>query len=269
MNFNEPPHPVYYELSTNSTTKLAAPSLEPPQKAHSGSVDAVIVGGGVIFFFFYTYWLFKSLMERAELSPLFLCLPFVCIFLWEWNNRRQRQYRSTFIAKYQFPALIQEKIRKHYPHLSDEDLWLVKQGLRQYLQLCNTGKVMAMPSRVVDVAWHEFILMTRSYDGFCRRGLGRFLHHMPVSDEHTSDMVSDGMKHIWQQACEWEQINPQYPARLPFLFMIDGALQIPDGLMHNLHNHYMVKEKPSERRRVCEECAGHFICENCESPADE
>ena len=38
-----------------------------------------------------------------------------------------------------------------------------------------------MPSKLVDVAWHEMILRTREYAGFCRRAFGEFLHHTPDS----------------------------------------------------------------------------------------
>jgi hypothetical protein len=69
------------------------------------------------------------------------------------------------------------------------------QGLRQYFQLCNNseGIAVATPSRVVDAAWHEFILMTRSYEQFCIKAFGRFLHHMPARDEQTSNVISNGM----------------------------------------------------------------------------
>ncbi len=41
-------------------------------------------------------------------------------------------------------------------------------------------RMVAMPSQVVDVAWHELILHTRLYQHVCRKGLGRFLHHTPA-----------------------------------------------------------------------------------------
>ena len=38
-----------------------------------------------------------------------------------------------------------------------------------------------MPSKAVDEAWHEMILMTREYTYFCDRAFGRYLHHNPDS----------------------------------------------------------------------------------------
>ncbi len=38
-----------------------------------------------------------------------------------------------------------------------------------------------MPSKIVDIAWHEFILRTREYTTFCHRAFGAYLHHSPDS----------------------------------------------------------------------------------------
>ena len=35
------------------------------------------------------------------------------------------------------------------------------------------------PSCLVDLAWHELILFTRSYKNFCEQTWGRFIHHHP------------------------------------------------------------------------------------------
>ncbi|OHV65325.1 hypothetical protein [Pseudofrankia sp. BMG5.36] len=37
-----------------------------------------------------------------------------------------------------------------------------------------------VPSPLVDVGWHAFILFTRDYAAFCARVCGRFIHHVPV-----------------------------------------------------------------------------------------
>ena len=36
-----------------------------------------------------------------------------------------------------------------------------------------------MPSRLVDEAWHEFILDSLSYTRFCEAAFGGYLHHTP------------------------------------------------------------------------------------------
>lgn len=42
------------------------------------------------------------------------------------------------------------------------------------------------PSARVDLAWHEFILFTRSYQVFCDEHLGKMVHHEP-SDNHETN----------------------------------------------------------------------------------
>lgn len=44
------------------------------------------------------------------------------------------------------------------------------------------------PSARVDVAWHEFILFTRTYIGFCQDTFGKMIHHEP-SDNHASNAM--------------------------------------------------------------------------------
>lgn len=40
------------------------------------------------------------------------------------------------------------------------------------------------PSARVDLAWHEFILFTRSYSKFCEQNYGKMIHHEPSDDRH-------------------------------------------------------------------------------------
>lgn len=39
------------------------------------------------------------------------------------------------------------------------------------------------PSARIDLAWHEFILFTRTYQGFCETHFGKLIHHEP-SENH-------------------------------------------------------------------------------------
>jgi hypothetical protein len=38
---------------------------------------------------------------------------------------------------------------------------------------------LGMPSKEVDGVWHQFILFTRDYFGFCDRFYGKYFHHSP------------------------------------------------------------------------------------------
>lgn len=40
-----------------------------------------------------------------------------------------------------------------------------------------------VPSALVDIGWHTFILHTQEYTDFCRRIAGRYLHHTPDEPE--------------------------------------------------------------------------------------
>ena len=60
---------------------------------------------------------------------------------------------------------------------------LIEKGLRQWLRCCAPAlghrRVIGMPSRAVDEAWHGLILCTALYSDFCDRAYGRYLHHHP------------------------------------------------------------------------------------------
>jgi hypothetical protein len=49
-------------------------------------------------------------------------------------------------------------------------------GLREWYLACldAPGESLGMPSRVVDIAWHEMILMTRTYHAYCDRAFGYY-----------------------------------------------------------------------------------------------
>jgi hypothetical protein len=99
-----------------------------------------------------------------------------------WYRRRRRQRRDEqFIWTYQFPERIEERCLHHHPELRHEDWPLVEQGLREWFLCCawRDGEVLGMPSRLVDDAWHEFILDSVAYTRFCEQAFGEYLHHSP------------------------------------------------------------------------------------------
>ncbi len=100
---------------------------------------------------------------------------------WFFYRHLVRQW-GQFILNFTFPEGIKHKIITRYPHLSEDDVKLVGNALRKYFYICSLAgnRSVSMPSHVVDVAWHEFILYTRDYQQFCERGFGRFLHHLPA-----------------------------------------------------------------------------------------
>jgi hypothetical protein len=96
-----------------------------------------------------------------------------------------------------------------------------------------------MPSKVVDMLWHEFILNTHEYEQFCRQAFGKLLHHTPTemlssSKQITATKMQKGMKVIWLFSCEEQKIQSLTPVTLPALFAIDEELNIPDGFYYDL-----------------------------------
>ena len=178
-------------------------------------------------------------------------LAIVAVIIYRKLNRHRRE---RFIAEYAFPKTIPEKVIKHYPHLTTEQVERVMYGLREYFSICNTAgkRMVSMPSQVVDVAWHEFILFTRSYELFCKQGLSRFLHHTPAEAMSSPQIAQDGIKRAWRLSCLREGIDPKNTLVLPTLFALDTELAIPDGF------EYTMNCSGTDGRNVY--CAGHIGC---------
>ncbi|MDO9104978.1 MAG: hypothetical protein Q7U57_08450 [Methylovulum sp.] len=142
-----------------------------------------------------------------------------------------------YIQRYRFHPAIKQKLKNKHPTLNDEQLALVFQALRDYFYICNRAgsRMVAMPTQVTDDAWHEFILFTRSYELFCQKAFGRFLHHTPAEAMATPMMSQDSIKRAWRLACVKDHINPQAPANLPLLFSIDAQFGIAGGFMYSLN----------------------------------
>lgn len=97
-----------------------------------------------------------------------------------WLRRTARK-RERFIAEYEFPDYLWKRVRKRAPDLGEADLQLLERGLREWFVCCawRGRTVLGMPSRLVDEAWHEFILDTLTYTAFCEQAFGSYLHHTP------------------------------------------------------------------------------------------
>lgn len=162
---------------------------------------------------------------------------------------RREKLINTFI----FPSTITKKLIEKYPHLNDQQVAQVIKGLREYFHLCNIAgnKMVSMPSQAVDLAWHEFILFTRKYDHFCKKAIGRFLHHTPAEAMKSPTVAQEGIKRAWKIACYREKIKPKSAHKLPILFAIDSMLDIPDGFKYSLNC-----KTPGNS----DFCAGHIGC---------
>ncbi len=171
----------------------------------------------------------------AGRHPLWLFGVFVAILLlhtalghWELSLRRQ------FIRDAQLPSFLIDKVGAAYPHLKRRDAELVLVGLRQFFMahLRSRRRFVAMPSKIVDAAWHEFILHTRAYEVWCRTAFGGLLHHSPAEVLGRDARRNDGLRRSWYWACKEESIDPRRPSRLPLLFALDTKFDIPGGFRY-------------------------------------
>lgn len=153
------------------------------------------------------------------------------LLLSRWRVARSQE----LIRAHVFPAFLRGKVLAQHPGLSETQLADVETGLRQFFiaSARARGRFVAMPSKVVDTLWHEFILHTRGYEQFCRRAFGRMLHHtpaeaMPPAAKRASSRHA-GLRRAWYWSCKEEGIDPRRPARLPMLFALDSTLAIAGG----------------------------------------
>lgn len=160
------------------------------------------------------------------LLPLFASAIVLIAFTGWTRWRRERVIRESPL-----PPFLTRKLRESYPALSQKDAYLVERGLRQFFLACSRspGKFVAMPSKVVDAMWHEFILNTQAYQRWCELALGRFLHHTPAEALGPDPGHNDGLRRAWYWCCRDEAIQPRRPSRLPLLFALDQKLHIANG----------------------------------------
>ncbi|HVQ59720.1 MAG TPA: hypothetical protein VMS60_12505 [Solirubrobacterales bacterium] len=109
-----------------------------------------------------------------------------------WRRRAARKAEA-YIAAYSFPPHIERRVRAK-AGLDEADWDLVERGLRQWFICCawRGWGILGMPSRLVDEAWHEFILDSLSYTRFCEGAFGAYLHHTPDEAMSPSMSMADG-----------------------------------------------------------------------------
>jgi hypothetical protein len=155
----------------------------------------------------------------------------------ETNDPATMLKRTNFIDDFCFPSSITDKILARYEHLTADQISTVYLGLKEYFHICSmtNNKLVSMPSQVVDLAWHEFILFTRKYHEFCLSAFGKFLHHTSAEAMTSPNKAQDGIKLAWALSCTRANIQPRAAHKLPLLFLIDTMLDIPNGFKYSLN----------------------------------
>lgn len=150
------------------------------------------------------------------------------LHLWLKNKKLRRE---NYIRQFAFPRGVFDKVMQRHPQLTQKEMELVGQGLRQFfLAYQKSGhQFVSMPSQIADDLWHEFILYTKHYQNFCQQAFGRFLHHTPAVVLRENKNTNAGLRRCWLQVCREEHINPRVPSRLPLLFALDAKLNIRNG----------------------------------------
>jgi hypothetical protein len=173
--------------------------------------------------------MFKGLDIKSRLVVLLLSV-FASLAFRAWEKSQRRQ----FVREARFPPHLGAKLKANHPQLSARDVELVLHGLRQFFMACLRSdlKFVAMPSQVVDDAWHEFILHTRGYQAWCSAAFGKLLHHTPAAVLGRDARRNDGLRRAWYWACKEESIDPRAPSRLPLLFALDKKLGIEGGFAY-------------------------------------
>lgn len=155
--------------------------------------------------------------------------------LWRGALRqREASLRRQFIREATLPRFLVGKLIAAHPQLGPRDAELVLRGLRQFFMahLRSDRQFVAMPSKVVDTAWHEYILHTRGYAQWCEAAFGRMLHHTPAEVLGRDARRNDGLRRTWYWACKEESIDPRNPARLPLLFALDAKFAVAGGFSY-------------------------------------
>ena len=179
----------------------------------------------------------------------------VALIVGYFLKKEQKKKQLFFIQNYKFSPVLIKRVKEKHDYLTDANMRKVINALRDYFYICNqaNGKMVAMPSEIVDVAWHEFLLFTRDYQFFCNKGIGRFLHHTPTEAMKSKTSAQEGIKRAWRLACAKEGINPQSPTKLPPIFAIDKVLKIKGGF------HYQLNCKANSVGSSSTSCGGYCV----------
>ncbi len=151
------------------------------------------------------------------------------------RSRLLKKQRLEFIKNYRFPAPLRSKLMMKYSNLNEKNLSEAETGLRQFFAAClmanavkNKKLSLGMPSKLVDEAWHAFILMSREYQQFCDKAFGKFLHHTPhelmkVGREKSLNETWHHVMNVRPQPTAW------FIGAAPLLFLMDERSMIGEG----------------------------------------
>jgi hypothetical protein len=156
----------------------------------------------------------------AGVTAYLIMLPPFLYFNWV----EDRQHR--FIQSYEFPASVKADLLIAAPSLTADSIAKILDGFKTYVLICRdyTDAIVAVPSTLVDCVWHSFLLSTQEYEYFCRRSLGRFLHHHPKGNKNADDPYAIARAYLGSKKYDNNALNA-----LPTLFTIDHSFGYGDA----------------------------------------
>ena len=103
------------------------------------------------------------------------------------------------------------RLMKDHPEIEKNGAQSIVDGALGFLSLCaNHPGHDFVPSRLVDIGWHTFILYTRDYQDFCERIAGSFIHHEPNDGESKPEGINSGAtvrfmiaNNVWFDPAVW------------------------------------------------------------------
>jgi len=220
-----------------------------------------LTGAGIL-----AAWL-AALRGRGGSVPLAMLTTFVLIVAAVAHTRWLKANACRVIRSYPFPGFLRDKLRAAHPELDDAGVRNVERGLRQFFIASAQagGRFVAMPSKVVDSLWHEYILYTRGYEAFCQKAFGRMLHHTPAEalpqDKAAGSQQAQkfaGLRRAWYWSCKEEAIDPRKPSRLPLLFALDSSLAITGGFTYVADCSLLGADRGTDRNTT--HCGTSFGC---------
>jgi hypothetical protein len=87
--------------------------------------------------------------------------------------------------------LIPSNVIQRYASRNGMDIMEANNIFKQLEIYLKTAKEKQKPSKIVDSAWHEFILHTLEYTDYCQKVFGSYVHHIPGEEETTGNELAD------------------------------------------------------------------------------
>lgn len=163
----------------------------------------------------------------------------------------QKDINFDFIINYNFPPDIKNKFKSKYKTLSNYEIDLVFEGLRQFFIVTgkNNLRFYTLPSRVINDAWKIFTNHEVIYRQFCNTAFKTQLNYTPTANTN-NNYVTTSITRTWIESCKLENIDPSNPKKIPLLFDLDKRLSVKNGFYYFLDNNYQYYKNQSNHYSV-------------------